>query len=73
MEAYTASLVRAGFAATVTRHKRKLYWDGRRWSERRYTPSLLHFGASFVAAERFTAAVAREPCLAQGGRASRGG
>jgi hypothetical protein len=26
------------------RHKRKLFWSGRGWSERRYDVALLHFG-----------------------------
>lgn len=56
MEAYAASLAAADIGATLKRHKRRLYWDGIGWSERRYRLSLLHFGDSFVAAERFTAA-----------------
>jgi hypothetical protein len=42
-------------AATLKRHKRQLYWYGRGWSERRHDLSVLHFGSSFVAAERFAA------------------
>lgn len=52
---YAARLADAQVAATLKRHKRKLYWYGRGWSERRYDVSLLHFGESFVAAERFAA------------------
>jgi hypothetical protein len=52
---YAARLADAQVAATLKRHKRQLYWYGRGWSERRYDLSVLHFGSSFVAAERFAA------------------
>ncbi len=55
LEAYAQALVKAQMAATVKRHKRRLYWSGHGWSERRYDLSLLHFGTSFIAAERFFA------------------
>jgi hypothetical protein len=55
LSAYAAALARAQIAVKLKRHKRKLYWYGRGWSERRYDLSLLHFGDSFIAAERFTA------------------
>ena len=52
---YAARLADAQVVATLKRHKRKLYWSGLGWSERRYHVSVLHFGHSFVVAERFAA------------------
>ena len=52
---YATRLANAQVVATLKRHKRKLYWSGLGWSERRYHVSLLHFGHSFVVAERFAA------------------
>jgi hypothetical protein len=52
---YHRHLVQAGFTAVLKKHKRKLYWSGFGWSERRRTVSLLHFGNSFVVAESFSA------------------
>ncbi len=55
LEIYRRRLKGAGFAATRKKHRRALYWSGSRWSERRLTVSLLHFGSSFVVAESFAA------------------
>jgi len=56
---YSARLAHAQVAAALKRHKRKLYWSGHGWSQRRHDLSVLHFGNSFVAAERFVAQAAR--------------
>jgi hypothetical protein len=45
----------ASFAAEIKAHKRKLYWSGLGWSERRDIVSALHFGNSFIVAESFSA------------------
>jgi len=55
LSTYLAALDKANVSATLKRHKRKLYWSRFGWSERPYILSLLHFGDSFVAAERFIA------------------
>jgi hypothetical protein len=60
LEAYAAALKNANFRATLKLHKRRLYWQGGRWSERRSAPSLLHFGSSFVVAEQFVATMGGE-------------
>jgi hypothetical protein len=52
---YHKHLTRSGCSADLTRYKRKLYWSGRGWSERRHRVSVLHFGDSFVAADSFSA------------------
>jgi hypothetical protein len=52
---YHKHLARAGFSVRFKNYKRKLYWSGLGWSERRHNVSVLHFGASFVAAESFSA------------------
>ena len=55
VEAYTAGLTSANFRADLKVHKRRLYWDGKGWSEHQYDVSVLHFGGSFVVAEQFAA------------------
>jgi hypothetical protein len=55
LEEYEQELVRCGFVVRLKRHKRRLYWSGPGWSEQRSDLSVLHFSASYVAAETFSA------------------
>jgi len=59
LKVYHGELKKSGFAAQLKRHKRKLYWSGPGWSERKPTVSVLHFSSSFVVAESFSAALDR--------------
>lgn len=55
LEAYQQELTQFGFTARVKRYKRKLYWSGMSWSERKRKVSVLHFSNSFIVAESFLA------------------
>lgn len=55
LEAYERELVRDGFVVRLKRHKRRLYWSGPGWSEKKYELSVLHFSSSYVAAQTFSA------------------
>ncbi len=57
LAAYHKELENSGFAAQLKPHKRKLYWSGPGWSERKRKVSVLHFSNSFVVAESFSAAL----------------
>jgi len=59
MEAYYKELKQSGFATQLKLHKRKLYWSGPGWSERKRGVSALHFSNSFVVAESFSAELDR--------------